>query len=427
MSLESQYAGGGRGGGGAVVQSADLRYKFSTALSGAPGNGEFAIDSDDATALTKIRLSTRTADGVVVSPLMNFSGASTWHTYLRWISGQTLFTVKLTGAPTWGAGYVEYSAHLIVISPNLPAHGTSGWLNISRTGDKGDTGAKGDKGDSGAKGDTGAVGPAGPTKRIVCLYAARITASTAAWDYNAALAAAQAFGTVLEVEVERIGGGGSGRVSASTTAGDCLGGWPGCVRRDRFAPNELAGTYPVTIGAGGVAVTGTSDGNAGGDTTFGTLAAALGGAGGTDVTAISTLTPFSIGYLRGRGNSQAQYPLIMRSGSVVGLNCQDSPDGPGAGGWGRYNTGQDRGGASAAATSHRLAGGTAGPATNAAAGADASNHLEYGSGGGSAYSGNGGAGGAPGGGGGAAFLQAGLSSGAGGRGEVRVRFYGVAA
>ncbi len=79
--------------------------------------------------------------------------------------------------------------------------------------------------------------------------------------------------------VELWGGGGSGgRGGGSTTPGG--GGGGGGYKRLIFAMSELAATVAVTIGAGGAGRTTAGVGNAGGNTSFGALGEAYGGAGG---------------------------------------------------------------------------------------------------------------------------------------------------
>ena len=84
--------------------------------------------------------------------------------------------------------------------------------------------------------------------------------------------------------IEAIGGGGSGGVQISSGAGaaSACGGDAGAYICD---PVTVSGAVTVTIGAGGTAVslsgfTGNTNGNAGGNTTFGALLTAPGGAGG---------------------------------------------------------------------------------------------------------------------------------------------------
>ena len=79
--------------------------------------------------------------------------------------------------------------------------------------------------------------------------------------------------------IQAWGGGGSGGKSSATKGG---GGGGGGGYVERFLPlSTLGATETVTIGAGGVAqTTANTDGNVGGNTTFGTLLTAYGGGGG---------------------------------------------------------------------------------------------------------------------------------------------------
>jgi len=84
--------------------------------------------------------------------------------------------------------------------------------------------------------------------------------------------------------IEAIGGGGSGGVQINSTgaSASACGGDAGAYI---CGPVTVSGAVTVTIGAGGTAVslsgvTGNTSGNAGGNTTFGALLTAPGGAGG---------------------------------------------------------------------------------------------------------------------------------------------------
>ena len=84
--------------------------------------------------------------------------------------------------------------------------------------------------------------------------------------------------------IEAIGGGGSGgvQINSGATAASACGGDAGAYV---CGPVTVSGPVTVTIGAGGTAVnrsgfTGNTSGNAGGNTTFGALLTAPGGAGG---------------------------------------------------------------------------------------------------------------------------------------------------
>ncbi len=77
------------------------------------------------------------------------------------------------------------------------------------------------------------------------------------------------------IDVQLWGAGGSG--GSDNTRG--AGGGGGAYNTKRFFTSELGATETVTIGAGGAAATGAA-GNAGGNTTFGSLLTAYGGGGG---------------------------------------------------------------------------------------------------------------------------------------------------
>lgn len=85
-----------------------------------------------------------------------------------------------------------------------------------------------------------------------------------------------------KILVTMAGGGGSGRAGAITDG--MLGGAGGeCLQRTWYS--YAAGTG-YSVGAGGAGVAATANGNAGGNTTFGTLQVAGGSGGNTTITAI---------------------------------------------------------------------------------------------------------------------------------------------
>lgn len=86
---------------------------------------------------------------------------------------------------------------------------------------------------------------------------------------------------VAHVYVEAIGGGASGYTTSGST-GSSTGGSGGEGIQGFFRAADLPATVSVTIGAGGAAVPGSSasNGNDGGDTTFGSFLTAYGGVGG---------------------------------------------------------------------------------------------------------------------------------------------------
>jgi hypothetical protein len=186
-------------------------------------------------------------------------------------------------------------------------------------------------------------------------------------------------------------GGASGQRTNSTSSQSNGGGGGGC-GPFTFQSGMLGTSQAITIGAGGVAVSGASPGNAGGNTTIGSL--------------------FSV-----YANSSFTY-----GGSIInGSNVNQA-----------YNFGGGAGGASTAATVYGgdgtnstgqaagsiYGGGAGGSLSSAAAVLNAGVSVFGGSGGASSSASSGTAGAAPGGGGGA--TQTGASSGAGARGEVRI-------
>ena len=80
------------------------------------------------------------------------------------------------------------------------------------------------------------------------------------------------------IEVEAWGAGGSGGMGAANNAAG--GGGGGAYFRKKFLASELGATETVTIGAGGASVSSTSNGNVGGNTSFGSLLTVYGGGGG---------------------------------------------------------------------------------------------------------------------------------------------------
>jgi hypothetical protein len=239
------------------------------------------------------------------------------------------------------------------------------------------------------------------------------------------------FGANAVVFIEVWGGGGSGGrygSSAQYAAGGGGGGYS-----FRWVPlSSLGATVAVTVGAGGAAISGLTDGAAGGTSSFGTWVSAYGGAGG--------MCPSYSGSSGGGGGGPLG-PAGTEPSGVSGVTSLVYPGKPAQlayvdGSGGIYFTGQ--GGLYGVASGQGFSGiyhGGGGGAYNAGYGGSS----VYGGGGGggvnggggaSTYGGNGGNGGspttngtagtAPGGGGGGA--AAGIS-GAGARGEVRVTVF----
>lgn len=212
-----------------------------------------------------------------------------------------------------------------------------------------------------------------------------------------------------DFEGEAWGGGGSG-------CADCGAGGGGACAQFNIPAPSFGTTETVTIGAGGAAVNGAS-GNGGGNTTLGTLVTAYGGAGGNNNAGGGGGGLFSAG-----SGATGGAPRISGGdnpgfgGGDGGANGVDvagyrSVYGGGGGG-GLYINTTKAGGNSI----YGGAGGGGGWSGNFALGGTS----RYGGGGGAgSSSGNGVAGTAPGGGGGGCISP--NTSGAGARGELRIR------
>lgn len=83
------------------------------------------------------------------------------------------------------------------------------------------------------------------------------------------------------VTIEAWGGGGGGNYGLSSSTTSCGAG--GAYASKRFRLADLPASVSVTVGAGGTGRTGSvGNGTPGGNSTFGTLLTAFGGAGGRD-------------------------------------------------------------------------------------------------------------------------------------------------
>ena len=243
----------------------------------------------------------------------------------------------------------------------------------------------------------------------------RIIPSSATWDRDGSLFdLGDAIDGVdldqLEVDIECIGGGGSGgRASSGSAAGS--GGSPGAVqwlRGVRFY--DLPETVDVTVGAGAAGTNTVGGGNYGGSTKFGELLHAHGGVRGGnratwDTDALSDTT--RLAQHLGR-NGQAGAFCRTSQYRPSGTDLAGLP-GPGAGSVAL--AGQPGGGSHMARPEHALDYTASGEN-----GASAGTHWQYGCGGG----GGGGNGGWPGGGGASSGTA---TSGSGGDGCVRVHYY----
>lgn len=192
--------------------------------------------------------------------------------------------------------------------------------------------------------------------------------------------------------------GSSGQKSGSTGTRSDGGAGGGCF--DSLIPDgKLGATETITVGAGGAAVTGTADGNPGGNSSIGTVAIVYGsplynqgGSVASGLIAAAGSPP--------RGFEGANFSSNSTQASVSSL-------------WG----GAAPANTAAAPSGNSVAGGAAGGSLDSSATLRApGTSLLGGNGGAASSTGNGTAGVAPGGGGGA--TQTGGSSGAGARGQV---------
>ena len=110
---------------------------------------------------------------------------------------------------------------------------------------------------------------------ILTGYASSTTYSTAG---SFTWAKASTIGTYLRVQCW--GGGGSGGAKTAAGTQDAAGGGGGAYKEDFYPIRSLGTTETITIGAGGTAVSGSSNGNSGGNTSFGSWLVAYGGEGG---------------------------------------------------------------------------------------------------------------------------------------------------
>jgi len=222
--------------------------------------------------------------------------------------------------------------------------------------------------------------------------------SSGTWSKDSGLA---------RVRVQAWGGGGSG---ASRASGDlATAGGGGGYFEVWFEASELGATETVTVGTGGASVSGNSNGNNGGDTSFGSLLIALQGYAGLNSASSA---------VGGNGGDMSTASTLFRGlgGQTAPLNPTDGIFWGGAGGGGGGgSTGQN--GANA------QFGGAGGGSIDLNAGGNKTGgtSLFGGNGGASVVDGDAVAGSTPAGGGGGSITGA---SGAGGTGKVIVtEFY----
>ncbi len=107
---------------------------------------------------------------------------------------------------------------------------------------------------------------------------------------------------VLFIEVECLGGGGSG--GSTPNGGTGSGGSGGGYAKGIYTPAQIGASQTITIGQGGVAPpAGSQSATNGGDTSFGTLLIAAGGIGGAQQFPGSQGVVGTGGYINAVGNS----------------------------------------------------------------------------------------------------------------------------
>ena len=217
-----------------------------------------------------------------------------------------------------------------------------------------------------------------------------------------------------------VAGGGSGGNGVG-------GGGGGGGVQYRVAQALSAGTYAVTVGAGGAAAVGdTSDGKKGGSSSIGTTVTAVGGGGGGGNT--------KPGLSGGSGGGGAGTGALGGAGTASQgyAGGSGSPDGIGSGGGGGGQAGKNSLGGTAGAGGAGFACGISPVSTHYAGGGGGAVQTGYGTAGGAGGSGGGGAGAMTngfagtanrgGGGGGGGYDGAFYAGGAGGSGIVIVRY-----
>lgn len=226
----------------------------------------------------------------------------------------------------------------------------------------------------------------------------------------------------LWFEGEAISGGGSGGKSGSTAFNTGGGGGGSCFPF-RLQASQVSAAETVNIGAGGAAQAGVADGAVGGNTTFGSLIIAYGGGPGGGSAANRPGGGgggiASVGLVTGVGGSPCNSTLGVATKDnqgfggghgVAGYTATAGFSVYGGGGGGDGNNGA--GGSS-------IYGGGGGGGAQVAGQVAAGTSKMAGNGGAGSVTGVGVAGSAPGGGGGATCT--GANSGAGARGELRIR------
>lgn len=151
---------------------------------------------------------------------------------------------------------------------------------------------------------------------------------------------------VTSVWVTMCGGGGSGAVRTNTASAAATGGGSGFFVIQRPVSVTSGASITVTIGAGGTAVStnGALNGNAGGDTSFGSLTVS-GGQAGLESTTTNVLPPQGGKASNGFGSGASMAALLNFSGTYangldVNVLATTGPRGSGGGG-GLFGVGGD--------------------------------------------------------------------------------------
>lgn len=206
------------------------------------------------------------------------------------------------------------------------------------------------------------------------------TAGTATWTKP---------GSGTSVQVQCWGGGGSGGRGNGTISGG--GGGGGSYFSGFFLLSDLGATETVTVGAGGPSRTvNSTDGGAGGNTSFGAHLIAYGGGGGSGHA--SSGNPAGGG---GAGTGSAGNSTSSRDGADGGNNIVGFGNGSGAGGSASGGNGGSavEGGGGGAGGANSGDGRTGGPSVYGGAGGGSTGTGNGGPGGISGYGGGGGGGG----------------------------------
>jgi hypothetical protein len=123
--------------------------------------------------------------------------------------------------------------------------------------------------------------------------------------------------TCNSVEITLVGGGGgAGGILTPASSNECRGGGGGGGGQvlKRVFPVTPGTSYTVTIGAGGAGGSGAAAGGTGGDSSFGSLATALGGGGGWGVNQNNAVIPVP----RATSGGQSSFANITFAGAGGG-------------------------------------------------------------------------------------------------------------